>query len=143
MNDYKSYDDIIRLSHHVSSKHPHMARINRAAQFSPFAALNGYEAAIAEAAETTDEKIILDESEKAILDEKLHIIKKQLDTSPFITITYFRADEIKAKGKYESKSGNVRKIDEFSYRLMMCDGTFIYFDDIIEIEGDIFDVYII
>ena len=41
-----NYDDIIHLSHHVSKRHPQMPMWNRAAQFAPFAALNGFEEAI-------------------------------------------------------------------------------------------------
>ena len=43
-----NYDDIIQLTHHVSSVHPHMSIHDRAAQFAPFAALTGHGAAIAE-----------------------------------------------------------------------------------------------
>ena len=37
------YDDIIDLPHHVSARHPKMPMPERAAQFSPFMALTGYE----------------------------------------------------------------------------------------------------
>ena len=47
-NDPHKYDDIIHLPHHQSAEHPHMSLHDRAAQFAPFAALSGYEEAIAE-----------------------------------------------------------------------------------------------
>ena len=71
MSDYK---DIINLPHHQSIKRPHMSQYDRAAQFSPFAALTGHDAAVKETARLTDERILLDESRKAILNEKLQMI---------------------------------------------------------------------
>ena len=55
-----SYEDIINLSHHVSEKHPRMSMYNRAAQFSPFAALTGFEEAVKE----TEEKAVKDSEEE-------------------------------------------------------------------------------
>ena len=52
-----NYDDIINLPHHVSAKHPKMSMYNRAAQFSPFAALTGYEKAIEEAQKKQEEAV--------------------------------------------------------------------------------------
>ncbi len=66
-----SYDDIINLPHHVSQKHPQMSMLNRAAQFSPFAALTGYDAAIRESARLTDRKVELGEDAKEDLSKKL------------------------------------------------------------------------
>lgn len=51
-----TYKDIINLSYHPSSKYPPMPRPNRAAQFSPFAALTGYDEATREVARATDQK---------------------------------------------------------------------------------------
>lgn len=68
----KKYEDMIGLSRPVSKKHPPMSRENRAAQFSPFAALTGFEGAIKETARMTGEKIELDEAQKVVLDEKLN-----------------------------------------------------------------------
>lgn len=72
-----SYDDILPLPHHVSEKHPPMSRLDRAAQFSPFAALTGYEAAVEETARLTDRRIELDEGEKeAILPRCFCLIER-------------------------------------------------------------------
>ena len=64
MKGKTNYEDIINLPHHVSSKRPQMSMLDRAAQFSPFAALTGYDDAIHETGRLTDEKIDLSEEEK-------------------------------------------------------------------------------
>ena len=130
-----NYDDIIHLPHHRSKKHAPMPIIDRAAQFSPFAALTGHDAAIKETARLTDRKIELDEYEIAILDEKLQMIRKQLDSkkSSEITITYFQPDMRKDGGKYVTATERVKKIDEYSKAMFMENGTRILIEDIIEI----------
>ena len=75
LSDGHQYDDIIMLPRHISKKHPPMAASNRAAQFLPFAALTGYDAAIQEAARRTDSFIELDESRKSQLDMQLRLIR--------------------------------------------------------------------
>ncbi len=139
--DYKDenrYDDIIKLPRHVSDSRPQMDIYNRAAQFSPFAALTGYEGAIEETARLTDERIELDETEKALLDEKFKIVQKQLSNKPEITITYFQPDEKKTGGAYVSISGVVKKIDYYKRAVFMQDESRIEIDDIINIKGKIF-----
>ena len=79
------YDDIINLPHHVSKKHPQMSLHDRAAQFSPFAALTGHKAAINETARLTDEKQILSEDVIAKLNEQLNLIKENIGTNPIVT----------------------------------------------------------
>ena len=106
------YDDIISLPHHVSKKHPQMSLHDRAAQFSPFAALTGHKAAINETARLTDEKQILSEDVIAKLNEQLNLIKENIGTNPIVTITYFVPDDKKSGGAYISYTGVVKKIDE-------------------------------
>ena len=84
-----NYEDIINLPHHVSTKRPQMPLKDRAAQFAPFAALTGHDEAIKETARLTDERIELDESTLAILNDKIQIILDNLDIEPEITVTYF------------------------------------------------------
>lgn len=129
------YDDIINLPHHVSAAHPPMPVSDRAAQFLPFAALTGYDAAIEEAARLTEEKIELDEYRKAVLNEKLLLLQELLDKRPAIEITFFRPDEKKIGGSYVTVSGSVRKIDAYEGRIIMDDGTKVPIDDIVEIEN--------
>ena len=97
------YDDIINLPHHVSKKHPQMSLHDRAAQFSPFAALTGHKAAINETARLTDEKQILSEDVIAKLNEQLNLIKENIGTNPIVTITYFVPDDRKSGGAYISQ----------------------------------------
>jgi hypothetical protein len=135
----KTYDDIIHLPRHVSTKHPHMALIDRAAQFSPFAALTGHNAAIKETARQTDERVELDESFKTVLGNKIQIIVERLVEKPEIVITYFQPDEKKNGGDYLTATGMVNKIDEYERIVVMTDRAEIPIDDIIGIEGQIFE----
>lgn len=132
-----AYDDIIDLPHPTSTKHPRMSAIDRAAQFSPFAALTGHDAAIRETARLTDRKIELDEDAKIELDRKLQIIAEHLPERPEVRITYFQADERKAGGSYEKIIGSIKKIDEFQRAVVFADGASIDIDDIIEIESTV------
>ena len=130
------YDDIINLPHHVSEKHPPMSIQNRAAQFSPFAALTGYEAVIAETARLTDQRIELDEDAKAAITQKLQIIAEHIRERPEITVTWFRPDEKKAGGAYLTVTGTVRRIDEYGRTILMTDGTRIPLCDVTALEWD-------
>lgn len=116
-----------------------MALSARAAQFSPFAALMGYEAAVKETARLTDEKLDLDDTEKAALNEKLLLIKKNLARMPRISITFFVPDSKKAGGSYQTTTGYVKKLQEYKRRLILADGTVISIDNILAIHGDSFD----
>jgi len=138
----KSYDDIINLPHHVSATHPHMSILDRAAQFSPFVALTGYEAAVKETARLTDEQIELDENSKAVLEMKLRILADELANHPKVEITYFQVDAKKDGGAYIDAIGIVKKIDEYERVLLMVDGTKIPIEAIIEIEGELFQAYL-
>ncbi len=129
------YDDIIHLPHHVSTRHPQMTAADRAAQFSPFAALTGYEAAIAETARLTERKPELDENKKEELDIKLQMIREHLSMKPEAAITYFVPDSRKAGGSYLQVSGIVKKVDEREHLIIMEDGTSIPFHEIYEIRG--------
>ena len=137
-----AYDDIINLPHHVSMTHPHMSAVDRAAQFSPFAALTGYDAAVKETARLTDARIELDESTKDALNDKLQIIADRLKEHPEIAITYFQPDAKKNGGAYVAAAGPVKKIDEYERVVVMTDGTVISIDEIISIDGQIFETMV-
>lgn len=92
------YDDIIGLPHPTSSKHPRMPISERAAIFSPFAALSGHSAALAETARLTDQKIELDEDTKAELDRKQAVLLEHIGEQPEVTVTWFQSDERKDGG---------------------------------------------
>ena len=117
------YDDIINLPHHVSSRHPQMPMMNRAAQFSPFAALTGYDDAVRETARLTDEKIELDEYEKEELDRKIQWIGSHLDEHIPVSITYFHPDDKKAGGAYEQIVDTIRKINVYEHEILLAKGT--------------------
>ena len=133
-----SYDDIINLPHHVSKTRPQMSMIDRAAQFSPFAALTGYDAAIQETGRLTDEKIELGEEAKAILDRKQHYLSDMISIQPEITVTYFLPDERKSGGSYLSITGKLKRIDEYERMMILTDGKKIPLDDIMSIESKLF-----
>lgn len=135
----REYDDIINLPHHVSGTRPQMAVIDRAAQFSPFAALTGYDATIRETARLTDERIELDEYMKYVLNDRLQIIADQIKEGPEIAITYFQPDVKKVGGAYVTAKGTVKKIDIYERLVLMTDGIEIYIDEIISIEGKVFE----
>ena len=127
------YDDIIHLPHHRSKKHAPMPLIDRAAQFSPFAALTGHDAAIKETARLTDRKIELDEYEIAVLDDALQQIKGKIEKHPEITVTYFQPDMRKNGGEYVTITGRVKKLDEYTKSMIIEDGTRILIEEIIEL----------
>lgn len=112
--------------------------INRAAQFSPFAALTGYDAAVVETARLTDERHELTEDEKAMLNERLQILSESTHDRPMVEITYFKPDEKKDGGSYEKVSGSVRWIDEGEKKVVFTDGTRLAIADICGIEGELF-----
>ena len=147
MNDTHKYDDIIHLSHHVSTRHPQMPLSDRAAQFSPFAALTGHDAAIKETQRLTDEWAELNEDRKEILDEKLQMIRESLSAGkgghglPEIRFIYFKPDKKKSGGAYLSIQGKVKKIDEYSHQVMLEDGTALTLEHIVGIEGELFRGY--
>ncbi|HEX3021401.1 MAG TPA: hypothetical protein VHP81_03305 [Lachnospiraceae bacterium] len=132
------YNDIINLQHPISSNHMHISVYDSAAQFSPFAALTGYEGAIKETARLTDQRIELDEAAKTILDEKLGIIQEKLSRQQSVEFVYFRPDELKTGGAYISVRGIVKKIDKYESVVVMNDGTRIPIEEIVDIEGEIF-----
>ncbi len=134
----RKYNEIMGLPHHVSKNRPQMPMSDRAAQFAPFAALTGYDAAIKETGRLTDERIELDVEALSALDMKYQILMEALDEAPEVTITYFQPDERKAGGKYVSAVGAVKKIDDFERRITMRDGTRIPMDDVLSIDGEMF-----
>ena len=136
--DNHSYDDIINLPNPTSKKHPRMSLSDRAAQFSPFAALTGHEAAIKETARLTNEKLMLSDEVIAEINEKLNLISETIGTQQLVRITYFVPDNKKAGGAYISCSGCVKKIDGYEHTVVMEDKTAIPIEQISDIEGEMF-----
>lgn len=132
------YDDIIDLPHHVSPTRPRMSIIDRAAQFSPFAALKGYDAAIKETGRLTDERIELSEESRADLDRKQQGLMDSLSANPEVSVTYFVPDERKSGGSYVTVTGRVKKVDGYQRLLILTGDTKIPLDEISNIEGELF-----
>ena len=119
-----TYDDIIALPHPEPRTHPRMSLHDRAAQFSPFAALTGHSAAIA---------ITLDESEIARVDAALQRLRELLPQAPAVSITYFVPDERKAGGSYQTVTGTARRIDTANGVLLLTDQRAIPIPDILDV----------
>lgn len=124
------YDDIINLPHHVSTRHPQMSMLQRAAQFSPFAALNGHGDAIRESERETVERIDLDEQTR---EEILRNLQEMLDTGKEGSITYFVPDAVKSGGTYTIVRGYARKLDAIQQILILKEGISIPVADILKV----------
>ena len=134
----KDYSDIINLPHHVSTVHPQMSMHQRAAQFSPFAALVGFEDVVDEKVRQTAPERELSEDEKAELDRRMGVVATHLSEHPIVTIEFFEPDTRKEGGEYVFKSGAVEKIVP-AERVVVVDGEVIRMDRIIGIEGGMFE----
>ena len=136
------YDDIINLPHPTSKRHPRMPIRDRAAIFSPFAALSGHGAAIAETARLTEQRIELDEDTRAELDWRQAILLGHMDEQPEVTITWFQPDERKDGGAYLTATGRLKKLRELERLLVLADGTEIPLEDVVALESGIFQTLI-
>ncbi len=127
------YSDMIDLDRPTSKKHPKMPALMRAAQFSPFSALTGYEEEIDEAGRLTEERAILSEDERNELDEKLKRLMHG-NTGKEVCVTYFKEDGKKKGGKYITARGTIRKLDGYENAIILSDGTRINPEDILEMD---------
>ena len=132
------YDDILYLPHPTSTRHPRMPISERAAIFSPFAALTGHAGAIAETARLTDQKMELDEDTKAELDRRQAVLLERISEQPEITVTWFQPDERKDGGAYLTATGQLKKIDEVKRLLILLDGMSIPLEDVADLESSCF-----
>lgn len=132
------YDDIIDLPHHVSARHPQMSLYNRAAQFAPFAALSGHDAAIEETARLTEEQRELTQGEREALSRKLNCLLQRND-SPVVEISYFQPDARKSGGRYCTVTGTIKKVDDIGGKLLLTDGTVILLDAVSDMHSEVFD----
>ena len=132
------YEDIINLPHHVSKTRPQMSMMDRAAQFSPFAALTGYDAAIKETGRLTEERLEIGAEAKAVLDRKQQYLLEVIADKPEITVTYFMPDERKSGGSYVTVTGKLKRLDDVERMLILTDGKKILLDDIADLESELF-----
>lgn len=136
MKDKKEfkYEDILYKKPPILKNHPPMSQYDRAAQFAPFSALTGHKEAIMDVARSTDERFILDETEKADMDFQLQRIVCSTDDDMVCRITYFEEDKKKSGGSYHTIKSKIKKIDEYNHCILMESGEKISFDDIYHIE---------
>lgn len=134
----RNYDDIINLPRPVSTRHKPMSRINRAAQFAPFAALVGYDDAVKEEARITGRRVELSEDRVALINDRVYRLMQELENKPHVCITYFKSDASKCGGEYVPLHGIVHNIDEVEGVIVMDDKKRISISDVLSLEGDIF-----
>ena len=133
------YADIINLPHHEITSRQRMSQINRAASFSPFAALTGYDDAVKETARLTSKRIEIDGGTKEVLNDKLRIAVEKADEQPEVSITYFLPDKKKSGGAYVTVTAVIKRIDEYERQIVLADKSTIPLGDLYEIESDIYN----
>ncbi|MBO7375791.1 MAG: hypothetical protein J6V01_01705 [Clostridia bacterium] len=141
MNEHK-YDGIIDLPHHVSERHPQLGKDSYAAQFSPFAALTGYEGVIEETARATDERPVLDDEAKERLSARLSVLLAHLDEAPVVSVTCFVPDKKKSGGSFATLTGRIKSYSQTERIIIMSGGERIPLDNVYEIRGEIIDRYL-
>lgn len=132
----EKYDDIIKLKYPLAHTRKRMNAADRAAQFSPFAALTGYEEALDETARLTEPKAILSEDEQNEIGDKLFYLKENVSLQPWVRIVFFVPDPFKSGGKYLTVQGKVKKVREFEKSILLLGGEEISFDDILFIDTE-------
>lgn len=125
-----AYDDIIRLPHPTSRKHPRMSMEERAAQFAPFAALTGFGGVIRETGRPTDKQVELGESDQVELERVLTFLDSQEEEHPMIKVTYFLPDTYKEGGTYVTVTGHLKRIDQVEGALLLWEGVRVPIQDI-------------
>lgn len=133
------YSDIINLEHPDPKNHPRMSIDKRAGIFAPFAALTGYEDDVKETGRETESEIEINEDVKERLDQKLGFIIQNIYNQPKVLITFFLKDNKKSGGKYITKEVNIKSIDIINNQLITTRKEIINIEDIINIEGDMFN----
>lgn len=129
-----AYDDIIHLPHPEPKRHPRMSLEARAAQFAPFAALTGHQAALVEAARYTEQNPGLDDQQCAELNRQVNFLLDHLEEHPMVAFTLFEEDDRKSGGRYREAKGIVVKYDEFERVFTLGDGQRIALPSIVVIE---------
>lgn len=133
-DDIHRYDYMLDMPYKKSTRRKHMSITDRAAQFGAFRALTGYEDAISETGRLTNDKIELDEYQKADIDAKLQYIANNIDSGISVSVVYFVPDKLKQGGEYVTHKGTVNKIREYEKRLVFSDKVEINIDLIVELE---------
>lgn len=137
LKETHKYDDIIHLPHHTSDHRAGMPMIDRAAQFSPFAALTGYEDVIEETGRLTESSTELTQSGKDALNEKFCILAEHCRVNPQVTVTYFEPDRRKTGGSYVTVTARIKKVDVYEQVLRLMDDREIPMETICSIKSDL------
>ena len=136
--DNGKYDDIISLPHFEPRFHKRMSMLSRAAQFAPFAALTGYDAAIAETGRLTSQAEDIDDESADRLNRRMALLRTMLDKQPVVAVTYFVPDVTKCGGAYRRVEGALRTIDDYNFQLVMTDGLRVPIQCILDLDSDEF-----
>ncbi len=139
-NDMGKYDSILYKERPLDTKHPAMSLNNRAAQFAPFDALNGFDGQIFETARIVSPKLTLSEDVKQVINERLYMIEQSVSEAPVVTVTYFVPDVSKDGGSYRTVTAAVKKLLPYEKQLILENDLIILFDDISQLDGDMFAV---
>ncbi len=134
--DPHRYDDILSLPHHVSETRPRMSRLDRAAQFAPFAALTGLDDAMDETARLTEGKLELADNALSELDGVLRRLMERREEHPSVTVTFFQPDDRKAGGAYRTIQGELLNVDPLTGTLVLADRTKIPLEDILDVQEE-------
>lgn len=136
----KDYADMLDMPAPEPTTRPRMAMIDRAAQFSPYAALVGFGDIVEETARLTDNEMILDENQTEVLDQKLQLIQEDLESghNPTVEVSYFVPDARKKGGSYQIKVGRVKRIDPVAGVVIFMDKKEISIRKINEVYGELF-----
>lgn len=134
----QQYGDLLQMSYPAASTRVRMSNIERAAQFSPFSALTGYEDAVAETARLTEDEKELDENRKSMINEKLNLLLQDHSSEQVVSFIYFQPDMRKSGGKYVTCTGKIQKIDLYQKKILLMDGTQIPIEQLYEIDSDFF-----
>lgn len=138
LEETHKYDDIIHLPHYISDRRAGMPMADRAAQFSSFAALTGFEDVIEETGRLTDPSSELTEGSKQQLNEKLVILSENAQINPWVKVTYFAPDTRKSGGSYVTVTARVKRVDEYEQALVLTDNRQIPLEAIRNIHCDLF-----
>ena len=126
----KNYDDIKGFSRPQYPDLSPMSIHDRAAQFAPFAALTGYDAAIDETARLTDKKLELSEEQQEYLNQQIQLLIERISEKPTVEIIYFVPDERKSGGEYVTVTGDVRRVDDYNREIVFTNGLTVKIDDV-------------